>query len=299
MVAEFVDLLPAAEAAGLQAWIAAQVRFPSGVVDRIVPATTEADRERVAALLGVEDAGVVVTEPFRQWVIEDDFAGPRPAWEAVGAQLTADVHPYEQVKLRMLNGAHSALAYLGALAGDTSVAAAVADGGFAGLVERMLAEEVIPTLDAPAGMDLREYADGVLRRFANPALRHRTAQVAMDGSQKLPQRLLATIRACRAAGVEPRRTAFAVAAWMRWVWTDRTDTGAPRDLDDPLAPELRTAVQGCTSAGQVVGRLLAVTEVFGPDLIADPVVVALLTEALTLLTADGARAAARGVSARW
>ena len=121
----------------------------------------------------------------------------------------------------------------------------------------------------------------------------------MDGSQKLPQRLLATIRACRAAGVEPRRTAFAVAAWMRWVWTDRTDTGAPRDLDDPLAPELRTAVQGCTSAGQVVGRLLAVTEVFGPDLVADPVVGARLTEALTLLTADGARAAARGVSARW
>ena len=297
LVGEFVDLLPAAEAAALHAWIGERVRFPGCVVDRIVPATTRADRERAAAALGVLDEGVVVTEPFRQWVIEDDFAGPRPAWERAGALLTPDAHPYEQVKLRMLNGAHSALAYLGALAGDTSIAAAVADDGFAGLVGRMLAEEVIPTLDAPDGVDLPDYADALLRRFANPALRHTTVQVAMDGSQKLPQRLLATVRACRAAGVEPRRTAFAVAAWMRWVWTDRTDDGAPRDLDDPLAPVLREAVRGCTTPGQVVGRLLAVTEVFGADLAADPVVPALLTDALGRLTADGARAAARSVGA--
>ncbi|MEW2521972.1 mannitol dehydrogenase family protein [Actinacidiphila alni] len=292
LVAEFTDLLPAAEATALRAWTDAQVRFPGSMVDRIVPATTDADRERAAAALGVTDAGVVVTEPFRQWVIEDDFAAPRPAWERAGAVLAPDVAPYERVKLRMLNGSHSTLAYLGALAGCRSIADAVADDGFRGLVERMLADEVIPTLDAPDGMDLRDYAGQLLGRFANPALRHRTAQVAMDGSQKLPQRLLATVRACREAGIEPRGSAFAVAAWMRWVWTDRTDDGAPRDLDDPLAPVLRTAVAGRTSAEQVVGRLLALPEIFGKDLIDDPVVPGLLTDALARLTADGARAAA-------
>jgi fructuronate reductase len=261
-----------------------------------VPATTHADRQRAAAALGVEDAGVVVTEPFRQWVIEDGFAAHRPAWEHAGAVFAQDVAPYEQVKLRMLNGAHSTLAYLGALAGCPSIADAVADDGFGGLVDRMLVEEVMPTLDAPAGVDLRAYAHQVLGRFANPALRHRTEQVAMDGSQKLPQRLLATIRACRDAGVEPRCTAFAVAAWMRWVWTDHTDDGVPRELDDPLAPALRAAVRGCTSADQVVGRLLAVTEIFGEDMIGDPVVSGLLTEALARLSTDGARTAASAAS---
>lgn len=292
LVGEFVSLLPSAEAAALQAWIGTTVRFPSSVVDRIVPATTTADRERAAAALGVADAGVVVTEPFRQWVVEDDFAGPRPAWEQVGAVFAPDVGPYEQTKLRMLNGAHSTLAYLGALAGCRSIAEAVADDGFAHLVDRMLAEEVMPTLDAPAGVDLRAYADQVLARFADPALRHTAVQVAMDGSQKLPQRLLATIRACRDAGVEPRCSAFAVAAWMRWVWAGTTDEGAPRVLDDPLAPALEAAVRDCASPAQVVGRLLAVTEVFGEDLAGDPVLGGLLTESLARLTADGARAAA-------
>ena len=159
----------------------------------------------------------------------------------------------------------------------------------------------MPTLDPPpAGIDLDEYSQQLLDRFANPALRHRTVQVAMDGSQKLPQRLLATVRSRRAAGESPRWAALAVAAWMRWVWASHTDAGAPRVLDDPLAPVLSAAVGGATSAGDVVDRLLGVGDVFGDDLRDDPVVRALLTDALEQLAADGAlgatAAAVKGAS---
>jgi fructuronate reductase len=291
LVDDFVTLVPAGRP--LASWIAENVRFPSSMVDRIVPATTPADHEDVRRLIGLDDEGAVVTEPFRQWVIEDDFPAGRPAWDAAGALFTDDVTPYEVMKLRMLNGAHSALAYLGALAGCETIATTMAHEAFAIVAQRLIHDDARPTLDPPpAGIDLDEYERQLLERFANPALRHRTVQIAMDGSQKLPQRLLSTLRARRVAGESPRWAALAVAAWMRWVSASHTDVGAPRVLDDPLAPVLQQAVSGSASAADVVDRLLGVREVFGDDLRDDPVVRALLTDALEQLAADGALAAA-------
>ncbi|HEY8729467.1 MAG TPA: mannitol dehydrogenase family protein, partial [Acidothermaceae bacterium] len=175
-------------------WLDANVTFPGTMVDRIVPAPTAADRSLAAAALNLDDRGTVVAEPFTQWVIEDCFAGDRPPWELSGALMVDDVAPYEKLKIRLLNGSHSALAYLGGLAGYLTIADAITDSSLADYVRALMKQDVMPTLTMPAGIDADEYQASVLDRFANPALDHRTVQVAMDGSQKLPQRLLATIR---------------------------------------------------------------------------------------------------------
>ena len=182
-------------------WIAAEGAFPSTMVDRIVPATKPEDIERVAALTGRLDLSPVLHEPFRQWVVEDHFVGgARPDLGAVGVQLVEDVRPFELMKLRMLNGTHSSLAYLGYLAGHETIADTVADPVFAGFVRRLWTREIIPTLAPPPGEDLGRYADALFARYSNPAIRHRTWQIAMDGSQKLPQRILGTLADNRAAG---------------------------------------------------------------------------------------------------
>jgi fructuronate reductase len=207
------------------------VTFPCTVVDRITPATTDADREAAARLTGCEDRAAVVTEPFRQWVIEDRFAGPRPEWERAGAQIVADSAPYEQLKLRVLNGSHSLLAYLGLLAGARTVDEAVRDDAIAGAVRRLVDEDVAPTL--PPELDLPGYVAALGERFANPRMGHRLEQIAMDGSQKLPARLLPVARERLAAGAEPRWVALAVAAWALHVRSDAVS--ALRALDPELA----------------------------------------------------------------
>ncbi|NAZ77337.1 mannitol dehydrogenase family protein [Kineococcus sp. T13] len=291
LVADFCAALPAGEA--LRGWVEESVRFPSSMVDRIVPATTAADREQVQRLLGLRDEGVVVTEPFRQWVVEDDFAAGRPAWERAGAVLTDDVAPYEAMKLRLLNGSHSTLAYLGVLAGHEHVADAVADDGIAALVARLMAHDVVPTLAVPAGFDVVRYQRDLMDRFANPALRHRTLQIAMDGSQKLPQRLLATISDALAAGREPRAACLGVAAWMRYVSTARSEAGAPLPVDDPLTARLAEVTAGAGSPAAVVDALLGLPEVFGEELPADGRFRALVEQALEALTRDGVAGAVR------
>jgi fructuronate reductase len=294
LVDEFAGLLPRGERDPLRAWVGASVRFPATVVDRIVPATTDADRAEVARLLGVADEGVVVTEPFSSWVVEDSFAADRPAWESAGATLTADVAPYEAAKLRLLNGAHSALAYLGALAGHRTVADVVADPAFLAFARALMQDDVRPTLTAPEGWDLGDYTEALLDRFANPALRHRVLQIATDGSQKLPQRLLGTIRDRRAAGAVPRSAVLAVAGWMRFVSTGADDEGRPLPLDDPLADRLRAATAGAARPEEVVDALLGVPEVFGTDLRDDAGLRALLADDLRDLGRAGAAAVVRG-----
>ncbi|MFZ0089692.1 MAG: mannitol dehydrogenase family protein [Solirubrobacteraceae bacterium] len=292
LVRDFAARIDAGD--GLVGWIDDSVRFPATMVDRITPAATADDRADVAAALGVRDAGVVVTEPFRQWVIEDDFAGPRPAWERAGAILTGDVRPYEDVKLRMLNGAHSTIAYLGALAGYELVADAVAPATpFAPVLRALMTDDVIPTLRAPAGFDLGAYEDELMERFANPALRHRTLQIAIDGSQKLPQRLLGTVRDRLRAGAEPAMAALGVAAWMRFVSARRSDGGRPLPVDDPLADVIAHRLGGAEDPGSVVAGLLSLTEVFDPELAAEPGFRRLVQEHLEMLTRDGAELTAR------
>lgn len=238
--------------------VAGEIACPDTMIDRIVPATTDADRARIAAALGVEDAWPVVAEPFIQWVIEDRFAGPRPEWEGAGATLTGDVAPFEAMKLRLLNGSHSALAYLGCLAGRETIADAMADPDLAGFVEGLMGDAAA-TLSLPPGTDVDGYRRSLLERFRNRALRHRTAQIAMDGSQKLPQRLLGTMRDRLAAGLAIDRHALAVVAWMRYV------TG-PDPVNDPLAATFSAIAKG---GGDPVEALLGIGSIFGADLPAD------------------------------
>ena len=219
----------------LRDWIASNVMFPQTMVDRIVPATTPMD----IAAHPDHDAGLVQHEPFRQWVIEDAFAGPRPALDRVGVQFVKDVAPFEEMKLRMLNGAHSALAYLGYLAGYDTVAEAVGDPIFARFLRSLWQREIIPTLVQPEGIVLADYAEDLLTRFANPGLRHQTSQIAMDGSQKLPQRILGTLNDQLREGGNIEGLLLVVAGWMRYVGGTGED-GQPIDVQDPLADELKS-----------------------------------------------------------
>jgi len=232
-------------------WIADTCTFPATMVDRIVPATTDADRAAAAAQLGLEDEAAVVTEPFSQWVIEDRFSGPRPRWDAVGAELVGDVAPYEMAKLRMLNGAHSALAYLGLARGLTYVHQAVADPELREIVARLMRDEAAPTVKAAPGQDLDTYAKALLARFANPALNHKLIQIAMDGSQKVPQRWLETLESNRRMGRDCPAINAAIAAWFRHL------RGANGPVDDPLAEQLQ-ALAATRDDGALAGAL------FGP-----------------------------------
>lgn len=219
----------------LRAWFEAECACPSTMVDRIVPATTDADRADLAARTGLEDRGAVMTEPFSQWVIEDHFAGPRPRWERVGAELVGDVRPYETAKLRLLNGAHSLLAYCGLRRGHTFVHQAIADPVVRSLVEALMQHEAAPTVAAAPGQDLTRYAADLIARFANPALNHRLIQIAMDGSQKLPQRWLETLAINQQNGRECPAILAGLASWIAHL------RGANGPVDDPRAEVLRIA----------------------------------------------------------
>ena len=274
-------------------WIAADGAFPSTMVDRIVPATTAADLDRLQALTGYRDEAPVMHEPFRQWVVEDDFVGGvRPDLGAAGAQLVDDVTPFEHMKLRMLNGTHSALAYLGYLAGYETIADTVADPAFSAFVKGLWRDEIIPALTPPPGVDLAAYANALHARYSNPAIRHRTWQIAMDGSQKLPQRILGTIAENRAAGREVPGLTLAVAAWMRYV-SGRDERGGVIEVKDPLAPRLAALWQD--DPARTVTGFLALAEVFPATLRDDASFVDDLTATLQKLVQDGARASVEGM----
>jgi fructuronate reductase len=271
----------------LHDYVANEVAFPSTMVDRIVPATTDDDRRLVLEATGFTDAWPVVTEPFSQWVIEDRFPTGRPPFETVEVQLVADVRPFEFMKLRMLNGSHSLIAYLGYLAGYESVSEVMAEPAFRTLVHAFMTDEVMSTLPPGLG-NLGGYRDALLERFANPALRHRTWQIAMDGSQKLPQRFLGTIRDRLAQGRSITLLALGVAAWMRYV-TGVDEHGRQIDVRDPLASRLRTISDSAAGApAQIVDGLLRVTEVFGDDLPRNESLRAALISHLTSLFQRGA-----------
>lgn len=268
-------------------FVADEVACPSSMVDRIVPATTDIDRETIAAHLGLTDAWPIVTEPFSQWVIEDDFPAGRPQWEQAGATFVTDVDAYELMKLRLLNGSHSAIAYLGYLAGHETVSDAIAAPGFAQFVRRLMDEEVTPTLPVLPGIDLDAYKADLMERFRNPALRHRTWQIAMDGSQKLPQRLLNTIRDRLKAGAPFPGLALGVAAWMRYA-TGTDEKGAPIDVRDPLAETIRRQTEGAASASDLMSAFLRLDQVFGTDLPAEPEFRSTVETALAGLLREGA-----------
>ncbi len=236
----------------LRDWFERECACPSTMIDRIVPASTPADLDSAEMALGLRDQAAVVTEPFSQWVIEDRFAAGRPAWDKVGAQLVSDVAPYETAKLRMLNGAHSALAYLGLAQGHVFVHEAVADAHIRPVVEQLMRQEAAESLTPAPGQDLGAYADALLARFANPALAHRLAQIAMDGSQKIPQRWLETLAFHAGRGAQCAAILTALGAWLQHL---RGDNGA---IDDPRASELE-------STWKRVGADGIVTALFGSE----------------------------------
>ncbi len=237
--------------AALADWIASACRFPNGMVDRIVPRN--------------EDLAVVTAEPFFDWAIEDDFAAGRPDWTVYGARFVAQAEPFEKLKLRMVNGSHSAIAYLGVVAGWATVDRAIREPALRRAVDAMLREEIEPTLHGLAGLDLAAYRARLLDRFANPALAHQTRQIAMDGSQKIPQRWLGTVRDRLAAGVPIDRLALAVAAWLHFL-RGVDEAGRPYTIDDPLAAELaalQTHAATMPDETRRVATLCAFAPVFG------------------------------------
>ncbi len=290
LVAGLVPDFAALRSDRLAAWIEATTAFPATMVDRIVPAATDSDLADAARLTGLSDAAPVSHEPFRQWIIEDRFVdGVRPRWEKVGAELVTDVRPYEHMKLWLLNGTHSALAYLGYLAGHETIADTVADPMLRRYVTALW-QEIIPVVPPPPGVDLTNYTRQLLARFANPAIRHRTWQIAMDGSQKLPQRLLSTVRERLARNLPIPHLALAVAAWIRYIG-GVDESGRPIDVRDPLAGVLATALaQAGSDPARRVQAVLQQQSVFGTDLPRSAQFVSAVTGSYTALLARGARA---------
>ncbi|ANW05968.1 mannitol dehydrogenase [Bradyrhizobium icense] len=288
-VGHIVTQFAALRSRNLAKWIEAEVTFPSTMVDRIVPETTDLDRAEISSALGMIDAWPIITEPFTQWIVEDRFPAGRPDFAAAGVQLVSDVTPFEHMKLRLLNASHSALAYLGYLAGFETIAATMADQRFVAFARQVM-QDAAPTLAMPAGTDLAAYSASLLQRFSNPALHHRTWQIAMDGSQKLPQRLLATMQDRLRLALPIDTHALAVAGWMRYV-TGTDERGRAIDVRDPLAGELADiAGRAGPVAERLAPALLEVSSIFG-TLGTDPRMRSAVTEALAKLYALGARQA--------
>lgn len=285
-VAKVVTRLAHVRSPVLGQHVAENVAFPATMVDRIVPATTDADRARIAAVTGLEDSWPVVTEAYNNWVIEDNFPQGRPAWDAT---FVADIKPFELMKLRLLNGAHSAMAYLGYLAGHETIADCMQDEALSAVVSHLMNVEVTPTLAVPPGANIEDYKQALLRRFRNPGLRHRTWQIAMDGSQKLPQRLLGTVRDRRKAGAPIEALALGVAAWMAYV-TGIDETGSAIDVRDPLRDLLRAKADAAgRDAEKLVPALFSIVEIFGRDLPADAAFTTAVTRSLDSLFTIGSK----------
>lgn len=274
--------------ADLADWIESHVTFPSTMVDRIVPAVTPETLDKIEQLTGVRDPAGVACEPFRQWVIEDNFVAGRPEWEKAGAELVSDVIPFEEMKLRMLNGSHSFLAYLGYLAGYQHINDCMGDDNYRRAAHDLMLKEQAPTLKVQ-NVDLARYADLLIERYTNPALRHRTWQIAMDGSQKLPQRMLDSVRWHLADNSSFTLLALGVAGWMRYVG-GVDEQGNAIEVCDPLLPVIQAAVQQSEEGESRVKALLAIEAIFGNDLPQQGQFVDQVTNAYLSLLSKGAKA---------
>jgi fructuronate reductase len=228
--------------ASLAKWIEREVAFPCSMVDSITPATDTALRERVAQALGCADAWPVQRETFTQWVIEDQFCNARPPFEQAGATLSSDIAGHDRAKLRLLNGAHSTLAYLGLLLDLGTVREAMQLTPLARFTEHLMRESILPVITLPAGLDAAAYVSAILKRFRNPSLHHKLSQIAWDGSQKLPVRLLPTIAEALAQGRDIGALCLSIAAWLQFV---RRQAHAGVPLVDPLDEKLRSIGRAC------------------------------------------------------
>ena len=269
----------------LAEWIERHVAFPSSMVDRITPKTAPQDRTMVAEQFGIADRWPVITEPFSQWIVEDAFCHGRPPLDEVGVQFTGDVRPYALMKTRLLNASHSALGYLGSLAGHDRTNEAITDPVYAGYVERMMREEIAPLLPPVPGIDLPQYQRILLQRFANPAIGDRLSRLCRNGSAKVPGHVLSSIREARLTGRPHELLTLAVAGWVRYLRGVDED-GRPLTIDDPAARRLGALAP---ARGGDPRPLLADRRTFG-SLGGDPCFAAAIERDLRSLDRHGARA---------
>ena len=246
-------------------WISKEVSFPSSMIDRITPATDNQDIINFAEEYGVYDPALVVHEEFFQWVIEDKFSSERPNFELAGVQMVSNVELHEKMKLRCLNGTHSALAYLGYLAGCNTIAECVSQDSMVNYIQYLWEKEIIPTLETPEGENLNDYSSKLLERYQNPAIEHRTWQIAMDGSQKLPQRILETVNDLLKQQKNFQGLALAIAAWIKYVTGIDLD-GATIDVRDPLANDFVKIAKKSKTREQYVDSILNLSKVFPANL---------------------------------
>jgi mannitol-1-phosphate/altronate dehydrogenase len=280
--------LARARSAELADWIETEVCFPASMVDRITPQTSADAADEVAEEFAVRDRWPVVTEAFAQWVIEDCFTAGRPPLDTVGALFVPDVRPYKLIKTRLLNGSHTALGFLGHLAGHRTTAEAMADRPIARFIEHLMADEVAPALPADVpGMELEPYQAVLLDRFASPAIADRLDRLCRRGSTKMADYLLPSLHDAAAAGRPRRLLTLVVATWCRYL-TGSTLTGAPIEVEDPRLEELQPLAQQGPSA------LLTAADLFG-DLGRDPEFVGDVEQLARLLGERGVAAAVEHV----
>jgi fructuronate reductase len=296
ILANVVNGLAERRGRGLAAWIAANAAFPSSMVDRIAPATSPADIDLVEQRFGYRDSAVVVGEPFRQWVIENRFAGRAPQWGLVGATLVDDVTAFEHLKMRVLNAAQSSLSYLGVLAGLEHTSDDIADPLLAAFVRRMLMEESLPTLAPVPGVSAERYVEQSLDRLRNTAIRHRNHQIATDGSQKIVQRLLAPITERLRRGQSVTRLAVAVAAWMVYLIRSSDRFGKSWTVADPYADRIADIADRVGSDTKALAaEILAIDTIFGSELAASAVFREAIVDGLDGLLSDAPLAYVRRI----
>jgi mannitol 2-dehydrogenase len=270
----------------LHNWLQQNCAFPNSMVDRITPATTDEHRALVREKFGIDDGWPVMTEPFKQWVIEDHFPLGRPAWQEAGAQMTSDVLPYEKMKLRLLNASHQALCYIGMLLGYEFAHEAMADPQIRKLVEDMMEIEVTELVPPVPGVDLTEYKKTLIERFANPAIRDQLARIGTEGSARIPKFVLPSIEEQLQRGGPIRNLSFTVACWFRYL-TGKDDKGRDLPINDPMSKML---CEAAVAGGKDSQKLLSIHQVFSEGLASAPRFVAEVRDALESLYEKGARA---------
>lgn len=249
----------------LAKWIKEQVAFPSSMVDRIVPAMTTESHQRMAAELNCDDSNGVMCEAFSQWVVEDNFPQGRPDWEHDGVQMVSDVHPFETMKLRLLNGSHSLIAYLGHAANYATVAEAVKDPQLAQLIQHYMSHEAKPSLNMPSSVDIPSYINKLQQRFANDSLHHKLSQVAMDGSQKIPQRWFTIANQQLALGQAINSVTLGVAAWILYI-SGHNLKGHTHTVEDPLSDTFAQLHSKHQDSATLVREVLALKDIFPAEI---------------------------------
>ncbi|MBV9489158.1 MAG: mannitol dehydrogenase family protein, partial [Verrucomicrobia bacterium] len=270
----------------LHNWLAQHGAFPNSMVDRITPATTDEHRALVRERFGIDDGWPVMTEPFKQWVIEDHFLEGRPQWEDVGAQMTTDVLPYEKMKLRLLNASHQAMCYIGMLLGYEFAHDAMNDAQIRSVVRTMMDVEVTPLLSPVPGIDLEEYKSTLIERFANPAIRDQLSRIGTEGSARIPKFVLPSVAEQLKRGGPLRLLSFTVASWFRYL-NGVDDQGKAMPLIDPMADKLRERAR---TGGKNPAPLLAMREVFSEELANAKPFVEEVRSALASFYGEGAKA---------